>query len=359
MVRHSDSATVHVMTVGVNRDLLYPQKDATDIARALGSSAGLVSPAAVTCLLEVTVAQLRFAMRLLALRAPDYLVFYFAGHGTPTGIVLADGEMSFAELADLLRGTGAQWMLTILDSCHSGGLLEVAGVPTGLAPRTIDSDAVRLLLQAGPGNRVICSVAADKLSREGGGIANGHATAAMLAAIDRAHGDLDGRRGSIISERRLFAVTKRIMQTRGGPLPVALRLRGDFPVVRSQDAPLGRAAIVGAGAVDGTFEATFRTAGRRGLRTTLVVQAQNPNGDPIASFVSHVFPTRNIDHCTFSYPLAPSVLHGDAFSAVSMSMHGCVAVQWTLAVLDVRHRVLTRAHQAAVYAEAWSPPIWR
>lgn len=359
MVRHSDPATVHVMTVGVNRDLLYPRKDATDIARALGSSAGLVSPRAVTCLLEVTVAQLRFAMRLLALQAPAYLVFYFAGHGTPTGIVLADGEMTFAELADLLRGTGAEWMLTILDSCHSGGLLEVAGIPIAGGPGTIDPDALRLLLHAAPGNRVICSVAADKLSREGGGIANGHTTAAMLAALERAHGDLDGRRGSIISERRLFAVTKRIMQARGGPLPVALRLRGDFPVIRSQDAAIGGAAIVGAGVVDGTFEATFRTAGRRGLRTTLVVQAQNPNGDPIASFVSHVFPTRSIDQCTFSYPLAPPDAHGDAFSALSMSMHGCVAVQWTLTVLDVRRRVLTRARHAAVYAVAWSPRIWR
>jgi hypothetical protein len=90
-----------------------------------------------------------------------------------------------------------------------------------------------------------------------------------------------------------------------------------------------------------------------------VVEARNPQGALLASFVNRVFPTRNNDQETFSYLLAPAHLRGDALSTVSMSLYGHTAVHWTVAVLDIRGRVLARSRHATVYTDSFSPRLSR
>lgn len=352
------STTFRVLSVGVNSDLQFAQKDARDIARAMSGAAGIVGPEDVTYLAEVSVDELRAALYQLSLEQPTFLVFFFAGHGTPTGIVLSDDEMTFIELAAWLRQIGAHATLTILDSCHSGGYMAVGGIAgrqTTLG--AIEDDAREVLMQAVPGNRIICSVAADRTAGEGGGVPNGHLTSALLAAMNRAHGDLEGRFGTMLSERRLFNAAKIFMRRRGRQMPVARRLRGDFPVMRSHDHVFGEAALRGAGVVDGTFQATLAFVARRGLPTPIVVEARNVAGEVIKRFCNVVFATKDVDHGTFLYPLSTDDLYGDGLSATSISLRGRAPVRWSLSILDARGRVLARAHHLAVHADPISPYV--
>lgn len=344
------------LVVGVNRDLQFAGKDARDLKRAVSGAAGFVSPRDVICLQEISVRELRAALLSLCVEHPGFLLFFFSGHGTPTGIVLADGEMTFIELASWFQRIDAHAMLTILDSCHSGGFTEVGGIAAGRATvGGIDLDALEVLTNALPGNRIICSVAADRLASEGGGIANGHLTSAVLVAMGLAAGDLDGRLGALISEQRLFDVTKKIMRNRGHQTPVSRRLRGDFPVVRAQDQVVGHAAIIGAGVVDGGFQATFELVGRRGVRTTLVAQARNAAGVVLRTFRRVVMASENDDQDTFAYPVSPDDLYPDDTSAAWLGTSGGVPITWTLAVLDARRRVLARGRRTIIYADPWSP----
>ncbi len=353
-----ETVTYRVLSIGVNRNLRFAQKDASDFARAMGSAAGLIYPDDVTCLYEATVDELRVALAELTLVRPTYLCFFFSGHGTQDGIVLADGEMTFTELAAWMRRIAPVAAITVLDSCYSGGFTHVAGVRTGAyGLGAVDVDALELLARAVPGNRIICSVAADRLANEGGTVPNGHLTSALLAAMSSARGDLESRSGPMVSDARLFAAAKRIMKRRGDQVPVAKRLRGDFPVVRAQDEIIGAAALAHAGMVQGTFQATFCLKGRRDLPTVLLAEARNPRGEVIKAYRNVVVATDDVDQGTFFYPITAGDLVSDGLTALRLRGVGAAPIRWTLRVLDQRGRALTDAVRTATYVNSLSPYV--
>lgn len=53
-------------------------------------------------------------------RAPDCALIYFSSHGSPEGIALADGLLTYDELAELLLGIGSVRPIVIVDACHAG-----------------------------------------------------------------------------------------------------------------------------------------------------------------------------------------------------------------------------------------------
>ncbi|KAB2911340.1 MAG: caspase family protein [Kofleriaceae bacterium] len=339
--------TYRVLCVGVNHDLRFAQKDAVDMARFLMGPAGVVEPEDVTCLLEPTVDELRAALDEVVAAAPTHFLFFFSGHGAPVGISLRDAIMGFDELADWIASVGADHTFTILDTCHAGAFVAVSG-PTTLG--AIVDDSLDLLASATPSNRVICSSAAGRLSGEGHGVANGHFTAALLAAMQVAAGDLKGRVHAWISDRRLYDHAHRLLTKRWRQVPVARCLTGDFPVVRDHRRVFGAAAITGASVVDGGLELSFTLSGRFGLPTQVRVQLLNAHRKVLATFGNLVTDEADDDGGALVYTLPSDRVVLDPISQRHLLARGAVPVIWRVSILDARGRVLAGGDRVAAYA---------
>jgi len=123
-----------------NANLSYTDEDARKLAESLRRE-GVLNPASVTLTnAEATVAGVRSAFQRVARQAgpDDMFLFFFSGHGSqsdsdaadvsasePDGrtesIVLRDGEITDAEMAQMFGGLRTRLSLLVLDSCFSGG----------------------------------------------------------------------------------------------------------------------------------------------------------------------------------------------------------------------------------------------
>lgn len=136
-------ARVHAIMVGISdyggaaSDLSYTDEDAEKLAETL-SRGGVLDPSSVVLTnAEATVAGVRRAFEQVAREAgpDDMFLFFFSGHGAqeaggPSGgepdgrtetIVLRDGEITDAEMAEMFAGLNTRLSLLVLDSCFSGG----------------------------------------------------------------------------------------------------------------------------------------------------------------------------------------------------------------------------------------------
>jgi hypothetical protein len=136
-------ARVHAIMVGVSdyggaaSDLSYTDEDAEKLAETLERGGVLAPESVVLTNAEATVAGVRRAFQQVAAQAgpDDMFLFFFSGHGgqeaggpgagEPDGrtetIVLRDGEITDAEMAEMFAGLNTRLSLLVLDSCFSGG----------------------------------------------------------------------------------------------------------------------------------------------------------------------------------------------------------------------------------------------
>ncbi|MES2833782.1 MAG: pre-peptidase C-terminal domain-containing protein [Pseudomonadota bacterium] len=128
---------VGISDYGGRGDLPYTAEDALKLAESLRRD-GVLNPASVTLVdADATVAGVKNAIaRVGAMAGPnDIFLFFYSGHGSqrassvsaaePDGktetIVMRDGQISDAEMAQLFSGINARMSLIVLDSCFSGG----------------------------------------------------------------------------------------------------------------------------------------------------------------------------------------------------------------------------------------------
>ena len=128
---------VGISDYGGRGDLPYTAEDALKLAESLRRD-GALNPASVTLVdADATVAGVKNAItRVGAMAGPnDIFLFFYSGHGSqrpasvsatePDGkaetIVMRDGHISDAEMAQLFSGINARMSLIVLDSCFSGG----------------------------------------------------------------------------------------------------------------------------------------------------------------------------------------------------------------------------------------------
>lgn len=121
---------------GIN-DLPFTDEDARKLAEVLHDEGSLNDASVVLTNAEATVEGVRSAFARVAAQAgpDDMFLFFFSGHGSqeptpvsglePDGkyetLVLADGEMSDAELGQLFASLDTRLALLVVDACFSGG----------------------------------------------------------------------------------------------------------------------------------------------------------------------------------------------------------------------------------------------
>ena len=206
---------LHAVIVGVSKyqgaqlNLRYPAKDAEDFATALRLAAGrLFGTDKVTLTLFTTAearpnrANLVKALEALKATKPDDLVVvYLAGHGVTHGgqdgdwhYLTADAmsadladpavrkavSLSSAELTEMLKAAPAQKQVLILDTCHSGRVVEKL-----TEKREVPGSQVRALerVKDRTGVHVLAGCAADSVSYEASRYGQGILTYSLLLGM--------------------------------------------------------------------------------------------------------------------------------------------------------------------------------
>lgn len=123
--------------------------------------------------------------------APDtdvILFVYYSGHADPERLHLSGTALSMTELAQLVRGSAAQFRLIVLDACHSGSLTRAKGARVRPAFELPGASGV------GEGVAFLTATAADEDAQESDALTGSfftHALASgLLGAADHNH---DGR----------------------------------------------------------------------------------------------------------------------------------------------------------------------
>lgn len=128
---------VGISDYGGSGDLPYTADDALKLAEALRRE-GVLNPASIVLTdAQATVAGVKSAFARVAAQAgpDDIFLFFYSGHGSqrpsqvsamePDGktetIVMRDGQISDAEMAQMFAGLDVRMAMIVLDSCFSGG----------------------------------------------------------------------------------------------------------------------------------------------------------------------------------------------------------------------------------------------
>lgn len=216
-VKDGPKPTLHAVVVGVSKyrneklNLQYAAKDAEDFATALRVAAGGLFGAEKVQMTLLTTADsetrptraaLEKALGALATAKPDDLVVvYLAGHGVTQGgqdgdwyYLTADAQsaemadpavrkqatLSSAELTDLLKASPARKQVLILDTCHSGRVVEKL-----TEKREVPGSQVRALerIKDRTGMHVLAGCAADSVSYEASRYGQGILTYSLLLGM--------------------------------------------------------------------------------------------------------------------------------------------------------------------------------
>jgi uncharacterized caspase-like protein len=214
----SEPPALHAVIAGISEyrgsklNLRYAAKDAEDFAAALRLAAGRLFPEKVTLTLltmanakddqRPTRAGLVKALQALRHTKPgDVIVIYLAGHGVTHGgqdgdwhYLTADAQsadlsdpevrrqvsLSSVELTELLKAVPARKQVLILDTCHSGRVVERL-----TEKRDVPGSQVRALerVKDRTGMHVLAGCAADAVSYEASRYGQGILTYSLLLAM--------------------------------------------------------------------------------------------------------------------------------------------------------------------------------
>jgi hypothetical protein len=344
-----------LLSIGVNNGLTYAEKDAGDVLRFFTGGAGPITDEQATLLMGrgATVQAVAAALARLSWAPPDLFVFYFSGHGSTDGIQLADGSLSYGHLAAAFRNLRGCRIVAILDTCHAGSFRDrlreqkLAGV--GALP---DARWQELLAEAAPGARVYYAVPADRLSREGGAVDNGHFTFALLQGLALAEGDI----GGYVSDHAAFAAATEVMGSLWPkePLPEASGIRRDLPLALSQaHQPLGNVVIPWAvPRRDGVcLGLRIKCACRKHVPTKLQVALCDDQGNVIDAKEDWIVPGFDCTEYEQAVRLDPSRLL--RHRPIQAALHGLgVRLWWDVRVFDEHDRELARESVPEVFRAA-------
>lgn len=343
--------TISLIAVGVNtpRDgeaLRYAELDARRIAAAFVGQLGPVCIEDATILLgcNATHQELDAALAREESRKPDYLIFFFAGHGYNQGIALADRLYAFSRLQRRLKRIDAQGTVLLLDSCGSGGFAKAAGLE-GVG--SLDLRWWSLLLAAVPGTRVFMASSAEGSTLEIDGI-GGVYTDALIRAMRRpTPGDLESGGISFVSDDLVFSRARLIMRQRG-LRPVRAGAFGGFPLAVANHLPVGQADVVSLiRLVRGGLAVQVCLQNRLLLPTQVVATATDAFGSQWEPQVVTVEPQATVDTLEARFyidakrsPIARQQL---------VALGRCV-IGWNVKVLDAEGRCLTNDRYNIAYA---------
>ncbi|WP_437713015.1 caspase family protein [Sorangium sp. So ce448] len=373
----------YVLSIGVNNGpganrLNFAEKDAVDVFRVLSGALGPPRVRGRYLLgTRATRAEVIATLVALALQPPEYLLLYFSGHGSEEGILVADGLLHYADLAQYLQRIRARAMMVILDTCHAaayGRFVSPADV-AGLGGIDDDHTWLRVLSEAHPGMRMLFATSAETLSRESLNAKNGFFTAALLHAFHHAEADLPAGSPKLISDLQAFVNACAFMQEqqtknwkRPGSGIVPLHIQqpqflghlGDFPLVRSQvERAVGTATITNVAILPGlSVRVDFVVNGRRNVPTRWCVRLSHPDGSLIIGRSRRFVPAKD-EHAEggrIRFPV--SVLDDDRASSIVLNSGWQLPVRWTFELLDDHdHRLARRSLMPSYFKGAPTPQL--
>ncbi len=171
--------------------LQFAESDAAKVAAAFTSVAG-VAPHHLQLLqgkqvadIEAALAEVKRTVQAYAARDIGVtLLFYFSGHSSGEALEIGSEAFPFATLKKMLRDTGADTRVVIIDSCQSGGLITAKGssVTGGFRIQLADDLSSR-------GEAILTSSSASEAALEsrsvGGSIFTHHFLSGLRGAADK------------------------------------------------------------------------------------------------------------------------------------------------------------------------------
>jgi hypothetical protein len=299
-----------------------------------------------------TTSDLDRELAALARKRPEFVMFYFGGHGNAKGIGLADDLYSFTRLRTKLSAIGARGCLVVLNSCESGGMAKSATVLGGFEP--VDPRWSAALLSAAPGVRVFMAARRDQStyeSADGSWFVN-----ALLSAMFAVRpGDLVGPDGTeYLSELDIFQLASRHMK-RLGITSVAEGLVGDFPIMISNAQPAGGVSLGIRATVNLGIEIAATALDRRYLPTVLVVTATDAFRNVLAPARRRFLPTSDRHGWRGRFHVDLGVSPG---CQQQLWQHGACIVAWEAGAFDDEGRMVGRCRDRVTY-HTDRPLVWR
>ena len=334
--------------------LQHAERSIVRLGLAMTGALGAIPPNNASFIVgNPTKRQIDAALRKLRRQRPDYLAMPISGHGNASDFGASDGLYSFARLRDEIGEIGASGTVVVVNTCGAGGFAKSGTVLSGTELEPIVNPTwTAQLLEAVDGVRTFMATGANDSTWES---ARGSwFVEALLAAMHQvAPGDL-GPYGEFVSDKLVFERALTAMK-RLGVHPIARGLFGDFPLMRANVAPLGRAIIAVRPARSLGANVEVRLQGRRHLATAIIVT-------PVDGFGNRLPPTRES-----VFALKDDVLHSlDAFVDIGVSpgcmqqlwWHGACRVTWEVAVHDQEMRRITSRRFVVEYVEGGQQASW-
>lgn len=364
---------VHLLTLAVNAPrggapLAYAEADGGRITRAFTSARGPVSPDHAYPLLGASATRTAVRKGLAAMQTlcPEHFILYWCGHGSRTGIALADGLFEYDELGEALAAIPSRTRTFISNTCHAGAAWEplsrVGGDVSG-----IEEDWAAALARAVPGLRLLAAVSKTAEAHEDYQIGGSLYTYALLQALCCLPGDIVAPLGTrFISDVAASARARNILaELRPNEPPPELRgpsERGPrLPLMLSQaEHPVGTASVpsfsypspnTGARA-----KLVVEVRGRRHLTTYVDWTAADGYGRRLAEGHDCIESERNAERFDRILSIEPPVLLNDRVLGPQLRSGQAIPVRWDVTITDDHSHVLAIRSFAAAYY--WRrPPV--
>jgi len=348
--------TYRVLSLGVNQtpysptDLRFAEDDALRMARLWAGSRGPAESEHVTLLRgrQATLDAVRAELEMLTIFPPVYFVFGWAGHGSEEGIALADGVLSYEELAWWLSAIDARVKVAVLATCHAGAAAvrfktKIAGVGD------LGADWRRVLLRACPGLRLFAAVGTNALAYYDAAVGGSRFLYGFFTALRMSAGDLVVGSNSWISDTALLPRVRAIIAERwpGEALPELSGpscRRSPFPLVLSQAAkPVGSSVIMPVMPGDGvSVRIAVEAYNRKFVDTWIEVVANTDDGATIdAARVSFV-PTATEARFEQRFSIGSRNLLANPRTGLRLRAGLPVRLLWSIRVLDDHSHVLSQ-----------------
>ena len=329
-----------LITAGVNASpqqtiLDWAEKDAQDFHDLMTSAIG-PSPQTTHLLGRAATGQsISRAFMSSALVQPDFLVFYFSGHGDENGLAVADGALHHSNLVDFIRMVDAPHTLLVLDVCRAAsfwGWIKEASEGFAGVPETTWFD---VLAQATPSTRMMFSTGPMRDAGERDDLQNGVFTHGLIKALTTMWPTLPAHDPTFITDVAAFSAARRFVR-RVDPTqtPVAVGLTGDFPMVKSEKVEIvGDASLERVVVFPDHIKLTVRVAKRHKLKTKCAITLHNNNGKVLDFAESVLRPTSKESAYTVTYRVDRRKILADIASRIAL-LNGDAPLTLNVRLLD-------------------------
>jgi len=293
------------------------------------------------------------ALRKLRRQRPDYLALPISGHGNALGFGASDGLYSFDRLRDEIGEIGARGTAVVINTCGAGGFAKSVTVLGGIELEPIaDPSWAAQLLSSVDGVRTLMATGANEKTWESS--RGSWFIEALLSAMHHTGpGDL-GTYGEFVSEKlvfgRVFVEMKRL-----GVHPIARGMFGDFPMMRSNVAAVGRSTIVARPTANLGARLQVRLQGRRHLATRITVTPIDGFGNRLPPSIKTTFAWKDDVLDVMNASVDRGVSPG---CTQQLWWHGVCRVTWEVDVRDQELRRITCCRFNFDYFEEGQPMSW-